>query len=126
MKHIIFTLLLLLGVGAVADEPMLKATSYKFVQATLGKSRAHFVEFGSESCYSCQEMGKKLYKIKKAHPEHNIEFINVKEERQAAYDFKIRMIPTQLIFDEKGKEVYRHIGILQDDEIQALLKKHKI
>ena len=107
-----------------AESPMLRATPYKYVQSAIGKGKPHFVELGSDSCHSCQIMGRELYKVKQKNPAFNIEFINVKRERQAAYDFKIRMIPTQIIFDAKGKEVYRHIGLLGSKELHQLFKTY--
>ena len=37
---------------------------------------------------------------------------------------KIMMIPTQIIYDARGKEVYRHVGVLEDDTLNGLLKKY--
>lgn len=125
MKQILI-LLFILHVTLLADAPMLKASSYRFVEMTLGHGKAHFVEFGSESCYSCQVMGERLYRLKQANPALNIDFINVKEEREAAYKFKIRMIPTQIIYDENGEEVFRNIGIIEEEKLHELFNKYKI
>ena len=38
---------------------------------------------------------------------------------------KVRMIPTQIIYDAKGEEVYRHIGVLSSSEINDLLIKYQ-
>lgn len=107
-----------------AEAPMLRESHYKYVQSSIGKGKPHFVELGSDSCHSCQIMGRELYKMKQNNPAYNIEFINVKRERQAAFDFEIRMIPTQLIFDATGKEVYRHIGILGSKELHQLFESY--
>lgn len=104
----------------LAEEPMLRATPYKYIQSAIGKGKPHFVELGSDSCQSCQIMGRELFKIKRKSPAFNIDFINVKRERKAAYEFKIRMIPTQIIFDASGNEVYRHIGLLSSKELHQL------
>ncbi len=125
MKFLLLVFITLSSLTLMADEPMLRATPYKFVQETIGKGKPHFVEFGSDSCSSCQIMGRKLYKIKKTNQAYNIEFVNVKKERQAAYEFKIRMIPTQVVFDQNGKEVYRHIGVLRDDELENIFNTYK-
>lgn len=124
MKFILFLLLTFFTSTLFAQEPTLRATPYKYVEDSIGKGKPHFVEFGSDSCYSCQVMGKELYKVKQKNPSFNIEFVDVKHERKAAYKFEIRMIPTQVIFDAKGKEVYRHIGLLQKEELNALFTKY--
>jgi len=126
MKYIFTLLFIAHATLLMADAPMLKASPYRFVEMTLGHGKAHFVEFGSESCYSCKVMGEALYRLKQENPAFNLDFINVKEEREAAYKFKIRMIPTQIIFDENGKEVFRNIGIIDEAKLRELFKKYKI
>ncbi len=106
-------------------ELMLKETQYKYVKESIGKGQAHFVEVGSDTCKSCQIMGKMLYKVTQKHPSYNINFVNVKKERDAAYALNVRMIPTQIIFDKKGKEVYRHVGVLASDELNELFNTYK-
>jgi len=44
----------------------------------------------------------------------HIVFIDVWENRDQAQRFKISAIPTQLFFNEKGEEVYRHVGFLDE------------
>lgn len=124
MKLLMSFMLLVLATLASADEPMLKETPYVYVKGSIGKGKPYFLEVGSESCRSCKEMGRLLYRVTKKYPTYNIVFINVKKERQAAYDLKIQMIPTQLIFDESGKEVYRHVGPLTTDALLALFKSY--
>ncbi len=117
-------LLLLLSLNATAAEQMLQESQYRYVQMSIGKGKPFFLEVGAESCHSCVVMGKMLYKIVKKHPEYNIHFINVQKERNAAYELKVRMIPTQIIFDKNGKEVYRHIGVLSSDELNKLFQTY--
>jgi thioredoxin 1 len=47
------------------------------------------------------------------------------EERDIAYKFKIRMIPTQIFFDKNNTIVYRHVGFLKKEKILKLLKGNK-
>ncbi len=35
------------------------------------------------------------------------------------------MIPTQIIYDKEGKEVYRHIGALEAHELSKLFESYK-
>lgn len=112
--------LLLLNLHLAADEQMLEASQYKYVQMSIGQGRPFFLEVGSDHCHSCQIMGKMLYKVTQRHPEYNIHFINVQQERDAAYKLQVRMIPTQIIYDKNGNEVYRHIGVLGGDELTKL------
>ena len=124
MKHsIIF--MLFITCTLLGSELMLKETKFAYVKESLGKGRVHFVEVGSDTCKSCKIMGKQLYKVQQKHPTYNISFVNVKKEREVAYALKISMIPTQLIFDKEGNEVYRHVGILGSDALVDLFKTYK-
>ncbi|MBU1900811.1 thioredoxin family protein [Patescibacteria group bacterium] len=122
--RLFITILLLLTFEALAKEHMLTESQYKYVQQSIGKGKPYFLEVGSDSCHSCQVMGGMLYTITQNYPEYNIHFINVKKEREAAYELNVRMIPTQIIFDKNGQEVYRHIGVLSGDELNNLFKTY--
>jgi thioredoxin 1 len=65
-----------------------------------------------------------LVKLEKAYEgKAKIVFIDVWENRQPAQRFKIRAIPTQIFFNEQGKEVYRHVGFLDEQSIVDQLTK---
>ncbi len=49
-------------------------------------------------------------------------FIDVHKDMAAAEKFRIQMIPTQIFFDAKGKEVKRHIGFMDRADIIRELK----
>jgi thioredoxin 1 len=121
----VFMLAFLVMSSLFAEDAMLKESAYKYVSISIGKGKPYFLEVGAKSCASCQIMSKTLHKITQEHPNYNIHFINVAKERQAAHELKVRMIPTQIIFDKTGKEVYRNIGILSSKQINQLLQEHK-
>jgi len=125
MKLFITLLLTLFAFEALAKEHTLKESQYKYVKESVGKGKPFFLEVGSDSCHSCKVMGGMLYNITQKHPEYNIHFVNVKKERDAASALKIRLIPTQIIYDKDGKEVYRNIGVLGSTELKELFKKYK-
>ena len=125
MKLIVAVFLLFFTSMTFAEEHMIKESPYKQVQQSIGKGRPYFLEVGSDTCRSCKIMGSMLHKITQEHPEYNIYFINVKKEREAASILNIMMIPTQIIYDKEGKEVYRHIGLLSDDELTQLFTTYK-
>ena len=124
MKLSVVLFLIFFTLGLSAQEHTLQESEYKYVQKSIGKGKPYFLEVGAESCRSCQIMGDMLYRVKVKHPEYNIHFINVKKERKVAVELKIRMIPTQIIYDKNGEEVYRHIGVLGSEELSTLFKKY--
>ncbi|MCK4440823.1 MAG: thioredoxin family protein [Sulfurovaceae bacterium] len=122
MKKILSSLLFL-GATSFADTPMLQATPYSEVQPTIGKGQPVFLEIGSDHCHSCQEMGKMLYIVKQKHPSYNLNFINISEDRDIAIQLKVMMIPTQIIYDTNGSEVFRHVGKLEQKELDEVFKE---
>ncbi len=53
----------------------------------------------------------------------NVIFVDLKEERDMPDKYRIQIMPTQVFFDAKGKEVKRHLGFMDKPEILSELKK---
>jgi thioredoxin 1 len=51
-----------------------------------------------------------------------VQFINVKTDTAAVKKYGIQSIPTQIIFDAKGKEIWRHVGYIAKDDILKAFK----
>ncbi len=125
MKLLIFISMMFFTLNINADEPSINETPYNFVKLNIGHGKPHLLELGSDRCHYCKIMGKTLYKIKKEHPNYNISYVNVSKDRTVAMNLEVQMIPTQIIYDAKGEEVYRHVGKLSEDELQEILKKYQ-
>ena len=82
------------------------------------------VDLGAKKCIPCKMMAPILEKLEKQYRgKAAIVFLDVWENDEPAYRFKIRGIPTQIFFDKQGNEVYRHTGFLSEEAIVAQLKK---
>jgi len=125
MKYFILLALAFFSLMASEEEQMLKATPYEFVQSSIGKGKPYFLEVGSESCRSCKIMSKQLYKITQQYHSYNINFINIRNDREVANALNVRMIPSQIIYDKDGNEVYRNIGLIGSQELLELFKTYK-
>ena len=88
------------------------------------QGRVTLIDLGAKTCIPCKMMAPILTKLEKTYDGRaDIVFIDVKEHRDQAQRFKIRAIPTQIFFNEKGEEVYRHVGFLKEDFIVKKLMK---
>lgn len=88
------------------------------------KGNVTMVDLGAKKCIPCKMMAPILSKLEKAYEgKASIVFIDVWENREQAPRFKIRSIPTQIFFNEKGEEVYRHVGFLDEKSIVDQLTK---
>ena len=82
------------------------------------------VEFGATGCIPCDMMQPILDKLHKNYSDRlNIVFIHVRENQILGARFGIQSIPVQVFYDNKGKEVFRHIGFFEEKEVLKQLAK---
>lgn len=84
-----------------------------------------FLEFGAVGCAPCKKMEKEIETIRKDFAgKVNVRFINLSKKwnNDWADYFKIQTIPTQVILDSQGKEIYRHVGYIPADELKKVFK----
>ena len=120
MRALITFLLLLTAAAAQAELPSAAAT---VVDKVLISGKPSVIDLGARTCIPCKKMAPILEGLSKEYQgKANVLFIDVREDSAAADRFKIRMIPTQIFFDAKGKEVNRHIGFMDKADILKELK----
>ena len=86
------------------------------------KNMVTMVDLGADKCVPCKLMAPILKKLKGEYREKAaILFIDVWKDPDQAKKFGIRAIPTQIFFDQSGKEQYRHIGFMAEDDIKKQL-----
>jgi thioredoxin 1 len=82
------------------------------------------VDVGANACIPCKMMAPILEKLEKVYQgKAAVVFVDVWKNPAGAEPFKIRVIPTQIFYDKKGKEVYRHEGFMSEKDIVAILEK---
>lgn len=123
MKILVSVVLLFLTLFA-NNIQTLRPSPYQFVKITMGHNKPTFLEVGSDNCPGCIKMGKKLYQVKNIHPEYQLHYINIEGDRQTADELQVNIIPTQIIYDSHAKEIYRHVGVLEDRELYQVLQKY--
>ena len=88
------------------------------------KGMVTMVDLGATSCIPCKLMAPILTRLEKEYRgKAAIVFIDVWKDRAQGSRFGIRAIPTQIFFDEHGKEVYRHVGFMSEKAIVDQLKR---
>ncbi|MFA7173097.1 MAG: thioredoxin family protein [Kiritimatiellia bacterium] len=78
------------------------------------------VDLGAHKCASCQKMTPILDELTKQYKGlFDVEFIDVwqAENKARAEKYKIESIPTQIFFDASGKELWRHVGFISQEDI---------
>jgi thioredoxin 1 len=86
--------------------------------------QVNLVDLGSDYCLPCKMMTPIMTKVEKDYKgKAAVVYINIEKFPDQAKHFGIRVIPTQIFYDKKGKEVYRHEGFLSEKDIVAQFKK---
>jgi len=89
------------------------------VKITLPK----LLDFGAGTCIPCKKMAPILQELEKEYKGRVvIRVIEVYQERELTRANGIRLIPTQIFFDVKNQEVYRHIGFMDKEQINNVFK----
>lgn len=88
------------------------------------KGMVTMIDLGAKKCIPCKMMAPILTKLEKTYAGRAvIVFIDVAKHRDQARRFAIRAIPTQIFFDAAGREIYRHVGFLDENSIIRQLQK---
>lgn len=79
------------------------------------------VDLGAKKCIPCKKMAPILDALRDQYAGRlKVEFIDVWENRSAAQPYGIRVIPTQILYDRDGKELWRHEGFISKEDLQKL------
>jgi thioredoxin 1 len=88
------------------------------------QSLPRMVDLGKGTCIPCKMMAPILEELEQEYEGRAIiEVIDLNEQSEAAREYAIRLIPTQIFFDSNGTEVWRHEGFLAKDAIKEKLRE---
>ena len=110
-----------------SDPSAIVALSPSDLTAALQGGKPVVMEFGGETCIPCRQMQPVLQEIRaelgKKGRVHNFW---ISSHPEVARQFKVMAMPTQIVFDAKGAEVFRHIGVFPLPEFRRVLKEKGI
>jgi len=82
------------------------------------------LDFGAGTCIPCKKMAPILKELSEEYKGRVvIKIIEVYQEREMTQANRIRLIPTQIFFDSKNKEVFRHEGFMDKGAIKKVFDK---
>src|SRR3972149_4347392 len=106
------------------EKPAILPLSPDLLKAAIGGGTWLIVEFGGEHCIPCMQMQPVLQDLQVALGEkarlHNFW---IQQHPDVARAHRIMVMPTQVIFNPKGEEVFRHMGYFPPEEFHATLQK---
>jgi len=122
---IIVALAVAVGMVLVKKHNDTSASSIQTTSVTdIDNTLPSLVDLGAGKCIPCKAMAPILKDLRKEYIDSfNVVFIDVWEDPPAAEPYNIDLIPTQIFFDAKGNELWRHEGFLGRDDILAKWKE---
>jgi thioredoxin-like negative regulator of GroEL len=82
------------------------------------------LDFGRGKCIPCKAMAPVLKELSEEYKERVIiKIIEIDQEPNLTSANRIRLIPTQIFFDAKNQEIYRHEGFMGKEQIKAMFQK---
>lgn len=119
IKTIVATIYILLA----AASGSLSAAAGEIPQAPV-PGMVTMVDLGAKKCIPCKMMAPIIEELEKEYKDRAaIVFIDVWENPDAGPQFGIKLIPTQIFYDAKGREMLRHEGFMEKAAIVAELEK---
>jgi len=125
MKITIYATLLaamsMIAVSAIAAE--LPSSNNAAIRAALASGKPTVADFGARTCIPCKKMAPILEELnRELKGKANVTFTDVWATPDLAKEYRVQMIPTQIFFDAKGKEIKRHMGFIDKADILKELK----
>jgi thioredoxin 1 len=94
------------------------------VASPVKQNLPRLLDLGANKCIPCKMMKPILDELKSAYAgKLEVVFIDVWQDEQAGRQYGISSIPTQIFFNEAGKELYRHEGFMAKADILAKWKE---
>ena len=82
------------------------------------------LDLGSTTCVPCKTMAPILDEMRETFAgQFDVRFVDVKKNAEAARDYAVRIIPTQIFLDESGNELFRHQGFFSREDMLAEWEK---
>ena len=106
------------------ERPAIPPLSPAELDAALASGSWLIVEFGGEQCIPCRAMQPILQDLQVAlGSKAKVHNFWIQEHPEVARRLRIMVMPTQVVFNQKGEEALRHQGIFPADEFHTALAK---
>ncbi|TAM54975.1 MAG: thioredoxin [Acidobacteria bacterium] len=113
-----------LTAGPAPQRAPVPAATPQELASLLGSGTWVIMEFGGEHCIPCKHMQPVLQDLRDAvGAKAVIRNFWIQDHPDVAQRHKIMLMPTQVVFNPKGEEVFRHMGYFPPAEFHAALQK---
>ncbi len=107
-----------------AAEARIPALSPAELDSALKAGVPLVVEFGGETCIPCLHMQPVLKSLQaRLGKRARVSNFWIQPNPEVARRHQIMVMPTQIIFDAKGREIFRHMGYFDEPDFERVLKE---
>ncbi len=120
IKLLIFLFLLFSNQTSLAQS----STDRRFPKDIAKISLPKLLDFGAGKCIPCKKMAPILHELSEEYKGRVIiKIIKIYDEQELTRINRIRLIPTQIFFDSKNQEIYRHEGFMDKEQIKKVFER---
>ena len=120
LKVFIILFLILSTFQISCSQPSVERFPKGIVQIPIPK----LLDFGRGICIPCKTMAPILQELSEEYKGRVIiKIIEIDQEPGLTRANRIRLIPTQIFFDSKNEEIYRHEGFMGKDQIKEVFRQ---
>jgi peptidylprolyl isomerase len=110
----------LIGIGGSQSQGA--SLTLNSLEEALVSGKPTLAEFGRGTCVPCKQMKPILEELAAVYKDKlNVAIISIDDYYELTISYEVLAIPTQILFDAKGKEIFRHIGFWSKEAITAKL-----
>ena len=121
---ILITLLLLSTLLFLHQTSFSQSSTYRIPKDVVQSPLPKLLDFGRGVCIPCKKMAPILKDLSEEYKGRVIiNIIEIDKDRELTEANNIRLIPTQIFFDSKNKEVLRHEGFMDKEQIKKVFEK---
>ena len=124
--NILFFTLLIFTILAFSYQPTFSEPTLdrRFPKGIAKISLPKLLDFGRGKCIPCKKMAPILQELSEEYKGRVIiKIIEIDQDRGLTEANNIRLIPTQIFFDSKNQEAFRHEGFMYKEEIKKVFEK---
>jgi thioredoxin 1 len=124
--NVLFLTLLIFTILAFSYQPTFSEPSVdqRFPKDMAQSPLPKLLDFGRGICIPCKKMAPILQELSEEYKDRVIiKIIEIDQEKELTRINRIRLIPTQIFFDSKNNEVFRHEGFMAKEQIKKVFEK---
>ena len=91
------------------------------LNSVINSNELVLIDFSTQWCVPCKKMKPIVTEIKQENKDVEVLFVDVDANKDLAKEYAVQSVPVFLVF-KNGKEIFRHTGIIEKNELIKQLK----